>query len=192
MENDHLQSVVFSIIHVKLPEGIQFGSVNTFTYFDHQTWKYQCRNCSASGGEYDENSSLDKDMCTFVSSRLLFTYMLYLEFSFCIIVRLCMCMWSKPFTATCLVDVSLFLGLWLIFPFLMFHSSICIFCLYFWLVVWNFFSHMLGIIITFDFHIFQRGLSNHQAVIFLPYYCFRVLETEHILRSVDSHPWLNV
>ena len=32
-----------------------------------------------------------------------------------------------------------------------------------WLVVWNIFlfSHILGIIIPIDFHIFQRG-SNHQ------------------------------
>ena len=29
------------------------------------------------------------------------------------------------------------------------------------LVVWNIFSHILGIIIPIDFHIFQRG-SNHQ------------------------------
>ena len=34
---------------------------------------------------------------------------------------------------------------------------------YTWLVVWNifYFSHILGIIIPSDFHIFQRG-SNHQ------------------------------
>ena len=35
-----------------------------------------------------------------------------------------------------------------------------------WLVVWNifYFSIYLGIILPFDFHIFQRGRSNHQPV----------------------------
>ena len=35
-----------------------------------------------------------------------------------------------------------------------------------WLVVWNIFSHILGIIIPTDFHIFQSG-SNHQQVLML-------------------------
>ena len=43
------------------------------------------------------------------------------------------------------------------------HVCICLFFhrLGFWLVVWNSFSHILGIIIPIDFHIFQRGRAIH-------------------------------
>ena len=65
-------------------------------------------------GEYDENSCFRRDWtCGMFVFEPDWTVKLLLRFSFCIIVRLCMCMRSKPFIATCsFVDRSLFVCLW--------------------------------------------------------------------------------
>ena len=39
----------------------------------------------------------------------------------------------------------------------------------YWLVVWNMFFYILGIIILTDFHIFQRGRSTTNQIKFIPH-----------------------
>ena len=53
---------------------------------------------------------------------------------------------------------------WRICIWCIYHIIICIYDNYTWLVVWNifYFPIILGIIIPIEYHIFQRGLSNHQ------------------------------
>ena len=57
-----------------------------------------------------------------------------------------------------------------------------------WLVVWLpflAFSHILGMIIPIDFHIFQRG-SNHQPAIVLLPLCWKLEAMYSIARIVDA------
>ena len=62
-----------------------------------------------------------------------------------------------------------------------------------WLVVWLpflAFSHILGIIIPIDFHIFSEGWPNHQP----EKYCENHREThrEHLLNLFDQEIWVNL